>query len=272
MSNPGLDRLFAGSLPQIYQAYLVPLIFEPYARDLVHRVSQRPVRRVLELAAGTGVVTRALASALPDSTPIVATDLNQAMLDQAASTGTSRPVDWRHADALRLPFQDREFDLVLCQFGAMFFSDKASAFREARRVLEPCGRFLFNVWDRIEENEFADEVTRAVAPIFPADPPRFLARVPHGYNDPATIQRDLVQGGFTTPPRIDTVTKWSQAESPRNPAVGFCQGTPVRNEIEARDASKLGEATEAATRAIATRFGTGEVKGRIQAHVISIDA
>ena len=272
MSHPGLDRLFAGSLPQIYHGYLVPLIFEPYARDLVNRVQQQSARRVLEIAAGTGVVTRALASGLPDTTRIVATDLNQAMLDQAASLGTSRPVEWQQADASRLPFRDDEFDVVLCQFGAMFFGDKAAAFREARRVIEPGGRFLFNVWDRIATNEFADEVTNAVAPLFPVDPPCFLPRVPYGYNDPDLITRDLSEGGFATSPQIDTMTEWSRADSPRNPAIGFCQGTPLRNEIEARDATKLGIATEHATRAIAARFGTGEVKGRIRAHVIVVEA
>ena len=89
------------------------------------------------------------------------------MLDHAADIGTARPVEWRQADAMQLPFEDAEFDAVVCQFGAMFFPDKAKAFAEARRVLRPGGVFLFNVWDRIDENEFADMVTTALAAVFP---------------------------------------------------------------------------------------------------------
>src|SRR5262245_1978957 len=162
-----VDKKFSGSIPEIYDTYFVPLIFEVYATDLAGRVATRPVSRVLEVAAGTGVVTRALAAALPERASIVATDLNQAMLDRAAAVGTKRPVEWRQADAMRLPFDDGVFDTVVCQFGAMFFPDKAAAFAEARRVLRPGGVFLFNVWDRIEENEFSDVVTNALAPLFP---------------------------------------------------------------------------------------------------------
>src|SRR5688572_3462352 len=133
------DKLFAGSIPEIYDEYLVPLIFEPYAEDLAARLISRPVANVLELAAGTGVVTRRLAAVLRGDVSIVATDLNQPMLDRAARTGTARPVDWRQADALQLPFADASFDAVICQFGVMFFPDKVRAFAEARRVLRPGG-------------------------------------------------------------------------------------------------------------------------------------
>ena len=266
------DKLFAGSIPRLYEAHLVPLIFQPYADDLARRLAPRSLQRVLEVAAGTGVVTRAMASALPDRVAIVATDLNQAMLDQAATIGTPRPVEWRQADAMQLPFADGAFDAVVCQFGAMFFPEKAKAFSEARRVLRPNGVFIFNVWDRIEENEFADTVTVAMETVFPGDPPRFLARTPHGYHDHATIARDLAQGGFDTPPEIVTVAARSRAESARVPAVAYCQGTPLRNEIEARNAARLGEATDVAAQAIARRFGSGAVDGKIQAHVVSIEA
>src|SRR5215471_12536312 len=163
MTSNATDKVFAGSIPKIYETYLVPLIFQPYADDLARRIASRPVQRVLEIAAGTGVVTRALATALLRSVEIVATDLNQAMVDQAASIGTSRPVEWRQADAMKLPFPDAIFDAVVCQFGAMFFPDKAKAFAESRRVLRQGGVFLFNVWDRIEDNDFALAVTDALA-------------------------------------------------------------------------------------------------------------
>lgn len=263
-------RVFAGSIPEIYETLLVPMIFAPYAADLARRVASDGAARVLEIAAGTGVVTRALAAALPAPTAIVATDLNPAMLAKAAAVGTARPVEWRPADAMALPFADGAFDLVVCQFGVMFFPDRARAFAEARRVLRPGGRFVFNAWDRIADNEFADVVTTALERVFPEDPPRFLARTPHGYHDVATIARDLAAGGFRQAPRIDTVAARSRAASPRLPAIAYCEGTPLRNEIEARDASRLAEATDIATRAIAARFGTGAVDGKIQAHVVDV--
>ena len=271
MSSSNTDKVFAGSVPRIYDEYLVPLIFEPYAVDLAQRLVARPLGRVLEIAAGTGVVTRALANALPANVSIVATDLNQAMLDQAAAIGTKRAVEWRQADAMQLPFGDNAYDAVICQFGVMFFPDKANAFAEARRVLKPGGVFIFNAWDRIEENEFADVVTTGVAALFPGDPPRFLARTPHGYHDPRTIEADLAKGGFSSAPRIDTVAARSRAASARIPAVAYCQGTPLRNEIEARNASRLDEATEIAADAVARRFGRDAVDGKIQAHIVTVE-
>ena len=275
MSKPETDKTFAGSIPKFYEEYLVPLIFEPYAGDLASRLasrkSARKLSRVLEIAAGTGVVTRRLASMLPADVSIVATDLNQPMLDTAAEMGTSRPVEWRAADAMQLPFEDGAFDAVVCQFGVMFFPDKAKAFAEARRVLGPGGVLLFNVWDRIEENEFADAVTTSLESLFPKDPPRFLARTPHGYHDVALVGRDLRGGGFVAPPQVDTVAARSKAASPRIPAVAYCQGTPVRSEIEARDKTRLDEATDLAAAAVARRFGSGPVDSKIQAHIVAVE-
>jgi SAM-dependent methyltransferase len=271
MSSPDSDKVFAGSIPKLYETYLVPLIFEPYAADLVHRLASTSLNRVLEIAAGTGVVTRHLASVLPESVSIVATDLNQPMLDLASEIGTKRPVEWRQADAMQLPFPDGMFDAVVCQFGVMFFPEKSKAFSEARRVLRSGGVFIFNVWDRIKENEFADTVTTALESLFPKDPPRFLARTPHGYCDRPTIERDLANAGFTASTQISMVAARSRAESSRIPAVAYCQGTPLRNEIEARDASRLGEATDLAAEAIAQRFGRGAVDGKIQAHIVTIE-
>ncbi len=271
MSNSGIDKSFSGSIPKLYETYLVPLIFEPYAADLATRLASRSLTRVLEIAAGTGVVTRALASVLPKNVSIVATDLNQAMLDQASAVGTTRAVEWRQADAMQLTFGDATFDAVVCQFGVMFFPEKSQAFSEARRVLRPGGVFIFNVWDRIEENEFADTVTTALESVFPQDPPRFMTRTPHGYYDRSTIERDLETGGFTALPQISTLAARSRAKSARIPAIAYCQGTPLRNEIEARDASRLGEATDIAAEAIAQRFGRGPVDGKIQAHIVTIE-
>ena len=272
MSQPAGDKLFAGSMPQVYEQYLVPLIFESCAADLAQRVAASSPARVLEVAAGTGVVTRRLASVLPAEVAIVATDLNQPMLDLAAAIGTARPVEWRQADAMQLPFADHSFDAVVCQFGVMFFPDKPKAFAEARRVLRPGGVFIFNVWDRIEENEFADGVTTALEALFPNDPPRFMARIPHGYFDAASIERDLAAGGFRAAPLIGLVAARSRAPSARHPAIAYCQGTPLRNEIEARDAARLEEATDLAAEAIARRFGPGPVDAKIQAFVVAVRA
>ena len=271
MASPDTDKVFTGSIPKLYETYLVPLIFEPYAADLVDRLASRSLTRVLEIAAGTGVVTRKLASVLPGKVSIIATDLNQPMLDMASAIGTKRPVELRQADAMQLPFADGTFDAVVCQFGVMFFPEKAKAFSEARRVLRSGGVFIFNVWDRIKENEFADTVTTALESLFPGDPPRFMARTPHGYYDRPTIERDLASGGFTKSAQIATVAARSRAKSSRVPAVAYCQGTPLRSEIETRDASRLGEATDIAAEALARRFGRGAVNGKIQAHIVTVD-
>jgi SAM-dependent methyltransferase len=262
------DKLFAGSVPENYDRYMVPLIFEPYAADMARRASALSPRAVLEIAAGTGVVTRALAPKLSPGASYIVTDLNQPMLDYAASRqGPDSRIQWRQADALALPFDDATFDLVCCQFGAMFFPNRVSAYHEAKRVLKPRGHFLFNTWDRIEENDFADDVTNALARIFPDDPPRFMARTPHGYHDTGLIRSDLAEAGFSGVV-IKTRAEQSRASSPRIPAVAYCQGTLLRNEIEARDAVKLQAATDYAESAIADRHGRGEVAGKIQAHVI----
>jgi ubiquinone/menaquinone biosynthesis C-methylase UbiE len=262
-----VDKVFAGSIPEIYERLMVPLIFKPYALDLAARLAKTNPDAVLETAAGTGVLTRAIASALPAARMTV-TDLNQPMLDHAKSR---QPADsriaWRQADALALPFEDRSFDAVACQFGAMFFPDKVQGYKEARRVLKPGGHFFFNVWDRIEENDFADTVMQALAAVFPHDPPRFMARTPHGYHDEKQIRQELKAAGFTNL-AFDAVDARSKAPSPRDPAVAFCQGTPLRNEIEARGAPGLEEATNRAADAMARKFGTVAVDGRIRAFVI----
>ncbi len=263
------DKLFAGSIPEFYDRHMVPLIFAPYAIDLAERVAHGEPEHVLETAAGTGVLTRAMAARLAPETRITATDLNPPMIEYAAArqSGDLR-IAWQQADALALPFEDGAFDAVACQFGAMFFADKIAAYGEAYRVLKPGGRLCFNVWDRISENEFADVVTEALAEVFPQNPPRFMARIPHGYYDIEAIRTELETAGFSDI-AMDAVDEKSRAASPRIPAIAYCQGTPLRNEIEARDASRLEEATEHAALAMAQRFGNGAVEGRIRAFVIT---
>lgn len=266
-----IDSDFRDSIAKVYQSHLVPMIFAPYAEDLARRLAARPVSRVLEIAAGTGVVTRAMASALPASVAIVATDLNQAMIDEARASGTSRPVEWRQADAMQLPIDTASFDAVVCQFGVMFFPDKPKAFAEVRRVLAVGGVFVFSVWDRIEENEFVEVATNALASLFPDGPPRFMARTPHGYFDVAQIQRDLAAGGFTGTPQLATVDARSRASSARELAIALFRGSPLGSEIEAHGADRLAEAVDVVTVAIAARFGGGAIEGRTRAHIVMIE-
>jgi ubiquinone/menaquinone biosynthesis C-methylase UbiE len=262
------DAAFAGSIPSLYEQYLGPLLFEPYAEETAGRLRGLTQGRILETAAGTGIVTRAMVGALPPAVEIVATDLNQAMLDLAATRLQAPQVTWRQADAQALPFEDAAFDAVVCQFGVMFFPDKGAGYREALRVLKPGGRFLCVVWDRLEANPVSKAVSDAVARLFPDDPPRFFERVPFGYADPDRIRGELRQAGFEDA-AIETVEKVSHAPSPREPATGLCQGTPLRGEIEARAPGRLDEITAKAAEALAARFGPASVENRMSALVVS---
>ena len=269
MSQTATDAVFAGAVPELYDLHLVPMIFEPYATEVARRAAALSPRRVLETAAGTGAVTRELSRALPEGSEIIATDLNPAMLERARDVGTLRPVRWQQADATQLPFEDASFDLVVCQFGVMFFPDKVQGYREARRVLRPGGAFIFTAWDRIEDNEFTDVVVQTLAGVYPADPPRFLRRTPHGYFERDAIIADLANAGFTQPPQFDTVSARSRTSSAQVAAIALCQGTPMRGEIEARQPPSLADATAACAAALAERFGSGVVDGKIQAHVVT---
>jgi ubiquinone/menaquinone biosynthesis C-methylase UbiE len=262
------DTVFAGSIPAFYDRYLGPLLFEPYAADLVARLTDMARGRVLETAAGTGIVTRMLVGVLPEAVEIVATDLNQPMLDFAAAQPGVGRVTWRQADALSLPFEENSFDAVVCQFGVMFFPDKLTAYREAQRVLRPGGRFVFSVWDRLKENELSQIVSDAVAQLFPEDPPGFLARTPYAYYDIGRIRSELADAGFSSI-AAETLQQSSVAGAARDAVIGLCQGTPMRSEIEARGPDRLGAATDAAASAVATRFGNGAIRANMQAHVIT---
>ena len=263
-----MDTSFSGSIPEVYDDYLVPLIFEQYAEDLAQRTAVIQPNDLLEVAAGSGVVTRAVAPILGANVHYTVTDLNAPMLDRArARQPDDARIDWRPADALDLPFADESFDLVLCQFGVMFFLDRVRAYREAQRVIRPGGSFLFNMWDRIENNEFADVVTEALAQVFPVDPPEFLPRTPHGHHDPIVYRQELIEAGFAEI-GVDSVDAISRADRPDAPAIAYCQGTPLRNEIEERDGPGLEASTAIATEAIRRRFGDCPVEGKIQGFVI----
>ncbi|GAC1542371.1 MAG: methyltransferase domain-containing protein [Candidatus Velthaea sp.] len=262
------DANFSGSIPELYDRYLGPLLFEPYARDLTARVSALGAAHVLEIAAGTGVVTRLLAAAVTPGTHIVATDLNAGMIGLAAAREPSANIRWLRADAMALPFGDAEFDTAVCQFGVMFFPDMERSFREVRRVLVPGGTYLFNVWRDLAHNDVARIVARAAADSFPADPPGFIARTPHGHADPGAITGALKRAGFDEI-IYETLELRSRARSWHDCALGLTQGTPLRAEIEARDAKRLAEVAASAAALGEAEFGTGPVDVGMSAHVFT---
>jgi SAM-dependent methyltransferase len=260
------DTVFGGSIPQLYDNYMGAAFMAPYARDLAARLASLRIETLLETAAGTGIVTQALVQTLPGAT-IVATDLNQPMLDHAATKPALSRVQFRQADALQLPFDTESFDAVVCQFGAMFFPDRPAAYREVCRVLKPGGRFLFNVWEGVADNPTVVAALGGLSRRYPDHGPWFLERTPHGYHDPAIIRSDLAAGGFADC-RIDTVALNGLAVSPMALATGLCQGTPMRAEIEALDPTGLEAATAAVVDAITEQFGRGAFETDLCALVI----
>jgi ubiquinone/menaquinone biosynthesis C-methylase UbiE len=244
-----------------YDEHLVPAVFQPYADDLADRVAGHRPDTVLELAAGTGVLTRAILTRLPDA-QITATDLNVAMVD----VGMVRVphATWQPVDAMRLPFDDSSFDLVACQFGVMFFPDRPAAYAGVARVLAPGGHFLFNSWGPLATHEVETTVLAGLARAFPDDPPTFLARVPHGYHDADQVAADLDTAGFTDV-NLETVELDCTGKTAAELAYGYCRGTPLRAEIESR--GDIEAAKHAVETALQERFGPGEVIGRMAALV-----
>jgi ubiquinone/menaquinone biosynthesis C-methylase UbiE len=242
------DTVFAGSIPRMYERYMVPMLFEPYAAVMAERAKSLGPSRILETAAGTGVVSRALHAAIPEA-QIVATDLNEPMLEQALDRLRSEKVQFLQADALDLPFEDGSFDLAVCQFGVMFFPDKVRGNSEARRVLREGGRYMLFTWDRVDRNVATHAAGRAVAELFPTDNEAFYERVPFRYHDPDAIRADLLAAGFDQVD-IERVELQSRAASARDAALGLVQGTPMRSEIESRGPDMLRAATDAATEAL----------------------
>jgi ubiquinone/menaquinone biosynthesis C-methylase UbiE len=263
-----VDTVFAGSIPELYDKYLGPLIFQSYADDIARRLTNLNAGSVLEVAAGTGIVTSALLKTLPPAVSLVATDLNEGMLEVAKLKDTANRVSWQQADAQALPFPEAAFDAVVCQFGVMFFPDKPKAFREARRVLKKGGCYLFNVWDSLANNDIAELSSSAVAELFPNDPPQFMARTSYGHHDKDAIMAAAKEAGFTDV-AVETIEARSKASTAADAVMGFVQGSPLRSEIESRDASRLAEATAAATARVKARFGDGPIDARMQAHVFT---
>jgi ubiquinone/menaquinone biosynthesis C-methylase UbiE len=261
------DTVFDGSIPAIYDRYNVPLLFRPYAEVAAERAKALQPSRILETACGTGVVTEALARALPDA-EIVATDLNQPMLDEAKERISSPRVTFRQADALALPFDDESFDLVLCQFGVMFFPDKVKGHAEARRVLRPGGSYMTLIWDKVQDNVATHVAGNAVAALFPENAESFYLRIPFRYHDTAAIEGDLREAGFDNV-AIQRVELVSRAPSARDAAIGLTQGTPMRTEIESRGPNALQRATDAAEAALRQYEGPHGFEAPMAAYLVT---
>jgi len=261
------DTVFAGSIPAIYDRYMVPLLFRPYAEVAAECAQSLEPRRILETAAGTGVLTEALHAALP-AAEIIATDLNPPMLTEAARRVAAPNVRFQQADALALPFEDGSFDLVVCQFGVMFFPDKVRGNAEARRVLRDGGGFLLIIWSTIERNLATKVVGEALAELFPDEPAAFYERLPFRYHDRSIIENDLRSAGFDQID-IDTIELSSRAASARDAAIALTQGTPMRTEIESRGPNALQEATDAAERALLQYEGPDGFAAPMSAHIVT---
>lgn len=257
------DAAFAGSIPALYDRHLGPFLFEPYAAEVARRATALSPSRILETAAGTGIVTAALASSCP-AAEIVATDLNRAMLDVVASRTASERLRIEVADAQDLPFSDESFDLVVCQFGIMFYPDRVKGNAEARRVLREGGSYLLVVWNSLAHNPASRIVHETVAALFPADPPNFLARTPFGYADRAAIEADLRAAGFIQIAFETVDLDSSPFATAADAAAGLVRGCPLKGEIEERDPALLAVAETAAREALSRDFPR-----RLSAHVVT---
>ncbi|MBA4608927.1 class I SAM-dependent methyltransferase [Aeromicrobium sp. Marseille-Q0843] len=251
------DAQFRGGIPEVYQRLLVPMIFEEPAESLARVVADLAPGDVLETAAGTGALTAALLRSCPGAR-ITATDLNQPMLDAAAAAVPDPAVRWQQADALELPFDDQPFDVVACQFGAMFFPDRVRGYREAARVLRPGGSFVFTVWDRIETSEVPWVIHAALVTATPGHPVDFLSRTPHGYFHLPRIRDDLEEAGM--PGATIRAVEGTSRTTPAEAARAFCQGTPLRVAIEHHESLKVEDATAIAEDALTRHFGPGPIE------------
>ena len=281
---------FVGSIPENYDRYLGPVLFEPYARDLAARLVAKAGARVLELACGTGIVTSRLRERMPVGATLTATDLNEPMLEIARHRlANARGIEWRQADACALPFPPASFDAVVCQFGLMFVPDKPAAFREVRRVLVPGGQFLFNTWDSIEVNPFARIAADTIRRIVPIDPPTFY-ELPFSMHDRAAIAALLKDAGFgadddtgtagagasggasAAPARIEAVALQGESPATRDLATGLIEGNPVGPSLRERGGVSTDALRDALAEALAREMGDRPARVALRALVVSARA
>ena len=256
------EATFSGSIPENYDKYLGPLLMVPYAHDLARRLPIHGLHDVLEIACGTGIVTQALRDRLAEETRLVATDSSADMLKFAQSKPMSKKVEWKVADATNLPFKDNSFDMVVCQFGAMFFPDKAKGFQEIFRVLRPGGRVLFNTWDKLQHNDFFRIAHEVVSQMFENNPPSFY-QIPYGFYDHFEIRTILRKAGYCDI-ALSTLEVKTQADA-ADAAKGMVEGNPISDEIRSRLGKDIKEATERVERAVASELGQRMAKGHARA-------
>jgi len=262
------DAAFVGSIPANYDRYLGPLLFHGYADDMAARLEVRPGMRVLETACGTGIVTERLVARLAGQGSLVATDLNEPMLAYAAAKlrGVER-VEWQPADATRLPFDERSFDTVVCQFGLMFFPDKAAGMREAFRVLKPGGHFLVSVWDRLEDNPVPRITHETVSTFFPSDPPQFYT-IPFSLHDPEVVRRLLDGAGFVDV-QWERLDRTGVSPSAAEAAIGLIEGNPIYLAIMERRPAALADIKAAVARNVAAALGDHPLRCPLRTIVFS---
>jgi SAM-dependent methyltransferase len=264
------SSVFGESIPELYDRYLGPALFEPYAADMARRVVERTRGAILETACGTGVLTRQLRARMAPAVRLVATDLNQPMIDHARATlGSMRKIAWLRADCATLPFAPASFTAAACQFGLMFVPDKAAAFREARRVLADGGLLAFNVWDSLAHNPYARVAQETIAGFFPTDPPRFFD-VPYGFHD-ARPWGDLLRVHGFAEPEFEWMTLEAHSPTAEQLAVGLVRGTPVSNAIEERG-GEFDRIVESVTEALARLGGEAPFQSTMRALVVAARA
>lgn len=249
-----LSTAFEGSVPVNYDRYLGPFLFEPYAKDLIQRLPKKALHKVLEIACGTGRVTKHLTTTLTEDGILTATDLNPDMLAVAKENVHDRRIEWMQADAQNLPFEDAIFDTVICQYGVMFFPDKLKAFKETYRVLKPGGRFLFNVWDSLDNNLFADIMVTVLKDEFGEAAPRFYEDGPFSFYDQKQIKDLLQKGGFKNS-KLEIVRLQSNYKSADDMVKGFIDGNPLSAYLADREETKKKVVRDKFKEAFTNNFG-----------------
>lgn len=246
---------FTGDIPRHYDRGLGPVIFEAYAEETARRTAIWAPRETLEIAAGTGIVTRKLRDTLPAGARLTATDLNAPMLDVARQKFRfEERVSFEVADALVLPFADNAFDAVVCQFGLMFFPDKDAAHREAARVLKPHGRYLTSVWDAPRYNPFSRIGLEVVERFFPDDPPKFL-KTPFSCPEIDPTKEALIAAGFTNIV-VSVLPRVHEMPDVTAFAMGLVFGSPLIDQIRARGEIAPEAIVEALAQRLTQEFGS----------------
>ena len=219
---------FSGMIPENYEAYLGPMLFEPYALYISAMIKKMQPQSLLEIACGTGRLTQYLPAVAPGAA-IVASDVSAAMIEYSKTKYPDLRVQWQVADGMNLPFENDRFDCVAEQYGIMFCKDKPLALRETYRVLQSGGVFIFSAWDKLQNNPVMHLCDLALPEFFPVDTPQFF-KIPYSYFDVAVIESDLRNAGFENI-KIENVKLKGAAIKAADVARGISMGTPLYNAI-----------------------------------------